>query len=89
MREVRVEEHGQAFVALRHGQVLGRVFGRRFERRLGLRRLFIIVLCGLQMIASRPQGGWNTTLTNPRCDEKQCPGSGVEPQVPEKVAFSC
>ena len=65
MREVRVEEHGQALVALRHGQVLGRVFGRRNERRIGLRRLFIVVLCGLQMIESSPRGGWDTTLAKP------------------------
>ena len=65
MRDVRVEEHGQALVALRHGQVLGRVFGRRNERQLGLRRLFIVVLCGLQMIAPRTLGGWYTTLATP------------------------
>ena len=65
MREVRVEEHRQTLVALRHGQVLGRVFGRRNERRIGLRALFIVVLCGLQMIASSPQGGWDTTLAKP------------------------
>lgn len=69
MREVRVEEHGQALIALRHGKVLGRVFGRRTEWQFGLRRMFIIVLCGLQMIAARLLGGWDTTLAAALCDE--------------------
>lgn len=89
MREVRVEEHGQTLVALRHGQVLERVFGRRIKRRLGLRRLFIVVLCGLQMIASRPKGCRDATLANPLCNEKRCLGSGADLQVYEKMTFSC
>ncbi len=51
MREVRVEEDREAAVALRHGEIVERAF-IRFLERLGLRRLFVLVLLGLRALTA-------------------------------------
>lgn len=49
LREVRLEEDGEAHVSLRRGQVFKQFVIAIFERRHGLRRLLIVVLRGLQI----------------------------------------
>lgn len=48
LREVRVEEDREAHVALRHGEVIERVFVE-FLKRLKLRRLLVLVLRGMPL----------------------------------------
>jgi hypothetical protein len=48
LREVRLEQDGEAHVALRHGQVFERVLPELIKR-LGVRRLLVIVLRGMPL----------------------------------------
>jgi hypothetical protein len=50
MREVRLDEYGEAHVALRHGPDTGSVVIKRLKRKLGVRRLFVVFLRWLSLV---------------------------------------
>jgi len=41
---MRLDEYGEAYVAFRHGEVIGRVVFERFKRKLRVRGLFVFFL---------------------------------------------
>jgi hypothetical protein len=60
VRELRLDEYGEAHVALRHGPVIGSVVIKRLKRKLGVRGLFVVFLRRLSLAPFL--GGRNRSL---------------------------